>query len=665
VAVSLPELSIADVGLIGAYVVALWVPGALVAAAGGLRGWQLTAAAPLLTYAVVGLAGPWTSALGIPWSPAVPALVTVVFAGVLAALRLVLRERPREPRVTWSRGGDLGVAAAVVVAILIGATAVLGGMRRLTTVPQDWDAVFHANGIRWIADTGDAGLFGMSQVNWYEPGTAIFYPNAYHLLGAVLRQLTDRDLPSILNAHTALIPGLGALVLAALVRRFGGSPVQAAGAALSAVAVSAVYDMLWRGPLLPYATGVALTPVFVLLMADFLDARWARDRLSTGALLALATAGLVCLHPAMLFGAAVLGVGYLGWRWIRRPRGLRIEPLLLVAAGVGGLALSFMQVGGSLYSASSFPPVDWLADLSWEESITQLLTFSHAASTVQFWLTALAAVGLLCYHRLGELRWIGAPALAFGALFVLAASSDAEWVNALTRPWWNDRWRLAGVFALLACVLIGHGLAQLHDLLRAGIRLVTTRAAEGAVADRRTVQGTVAAVVLLAYLGVTQFLYLDRNTTKMAMNTGEGPAISSGEIAAMDVLGKIVPPNARVLNDRNDGSVWMYALAGVHPVAGHYDGTGFAGTDVELLMTSFNAYPHDQEVREAVRRLGVEYVMLGEGFLRGGTQRAAGLTHLQDAAYLDVVYRNDDAVVYRLADNVEPQPPVGTNTTDG
>ncbi len=39
----------------------------------------------------------------------------------------------------------------------------------------------------------------------------------------------------------------------------------------------------------------------------------------------------------------------------------------------------------------------------------------------------------------------------------------------------------------------------------------------------------------------------------------------------MRVLATVVPPGERVLNDRGDGSAWMYAIAGVLPVAGHYN----------------------------------------------------------------------------------------------
>jgi hypothetical protein len=644
----MPQGDVGDPGLVALMIALVFVPGLVVGFAGGLRRWSLAGCAPLLTYGLAGLLGPWTTAAGIGWSGAVLAAGTLVIAGVVAGLRLLGRRDgvrdDAEPR--WSRIGSAGVAAAVGVAAVVGATAIVRGMGGLATIPQDWDAVFHADGVRYIATTGDAGLFGMSTINWYEPGTQIFYPNAYHLIGAVARQVTQAGLPAVLNAHTVLIPGVAALVLAAFVRRLGAPPVHAAGTALSVAGMTVLYDMLWRGPLLPYAAGVIVTPAFVVLVVGFLDARGRGARLGGGSLLALGIAGLICLHPAMLFGAAVLGVAYLAWRWLRRPRALRSEPLLLIAAGIAGLGLSFLQIGGSLYSAASFPPVDWPAITNWQGALRQLVTFEHAAPTMQVWPAVLALLGLLALPWLGELRWVVVPLAVFGALFVATASSDAPWVQTITRPWWNDRYRLIAVFALLACVLIGHALSMLHRVAVAALRLASARI-RPETPLRRAPQVAIAALVLATFFGVTHGLYLSRNEAKMSRNTG-GPAVSPGEVVAYQELGRIVPPGTRVLNDRYDGSVWMYALDGVLPVAGHYDATGLGPTDVGLLETRFNAYASDPAVRAAVRRLDVEYLMVGQGFLRGDSQRAAGLTALDGAPYLTAVYRSPEAVIYRI-----------------
>jgi hypothetical protein len=650
-----PDLSPAGVALIGLYVVVLWAPGLVLGLVADLRGWALVAVAPLLTYAIGGLAGPWSTALGVRWSPWVFAAALGLSAVMLGAVRGTVRAARAVPAAggrSWSRAAGVAVAVAVACAVLLGASAVLSGFGRLSTIPQDWDAVFHANGIRWIAETGDAGLFGMSQINWYEGG-AIFYPNAYHVVAAVIEQLTGAGLTSVLNAHTALIPGMGGLVLAVLVRRLGGPPVAAAGAALAAIGASAVYDMLWRGPLLPYATGAVLTPVFILLLAHFLEVDRRRDQLVGGLLLALGAAGLLCIHPAMLFGAVVFGVPYLLWRWVRRPARLRTEPLSLALAGIVTLALSFLQLRGALYSAASFPEVDWPAVLSGPAAIWELVTFSHASNMLQVWLIAFAAIGLLTYHRLGELRWIGGPLLIFGVLFVLTASSDSPWVQALTRPWWNDRFRLVGLFALAVAVLVGHGIAEVHKGCVWAARRLARR-----LGDRHMPRstGTITAVLLLVMITLgSHMFYQDRNALRMSINAGDGPAVSAGEVAAMRELGRIVPPGVRVMNDRYDGSVWMYALDNVLPVAGHYDATNLGSTDIGLLEASFNRYDDDPRVVAAVERLNVGYVMVGQGFLRGDNQRAAGLENLDGAPFLRTVFRNPQAVIYEV---LPPRPDV-------
>ena len=151
---------------------------------------------------------------------------------MLAALRRLVsgRSGPRPDRAGWfrrgsgpgwSRAAQLWVAAALAGCTAYGGAVIWGGLGRLSAIPQDWDAVFHANGIRYIAETGDSSLVGMGSINWFENGVQVFYPNAYHLIGALVLRLTGADVPTVLNAHTVLLPGMCALVIIATVRRFG------------------------------------------------------------------------------------------------------------------------------------------------------------------------------------------------------------------------------------------------------------------------------------------------------------------------------------------------------------------------------------------------------------------------------------------------------------
>lgn len=641
----LPTLTWADTGLLILYVLALWVPGGLVLTAAGARGWFLATASPLLTYGLAGAGGPLVAALGMPWRWWTLPLITLAVAAAVFGVRRLVATGPAPSPPPWHQVAHGAVAATVALAAAIGATAVLVGIKTLTALPQDWDAAYHANGIRWIVETGDGSLSGMSQVNWYDTATSQYYPNAYHLLAATITELTGRDIPSVLNANTALIAGVAALGLAALVRSLGGSAVLAGSSAVVVVGITAFYDMLWRGPLLPFAMGIALIPALLVVVEEFLRPdRW-RDRVAGGVVLALGAAGLLALHPGALIAAILFGAPMLVARWWSTPRRLVSELLSLAACGVLALAVVVPHILGSLASAAE-ASVDWPAVATPEGAVGWVALFSHTAESRQVWVAAALAVGVLAFTRAGPLRWIVVPAAVFAGLFVLAASSDAPLVEAVTRPWWNDRYRLIGIAALPLAVLAGHGIATVARGLDATARRLVPAARSRPLA--LPVAATTAAVTLAGYLLVTGGSYLARNEIRMQSNVGDGPAVSAAEIEGFRVLGTLVGPDQRVMNDRGDGSVWMYALDGVRPVAGHYSGVGVT-PDATLLEERFDDYDTDPGVRAAAQRLGVGWVVVDRGFLREDAVRQPGLVDLDTVRALQVVYRNPDMTIYRLA----------------
>jgi hypothetical protein len=638
-------------GVVALYVLTLWVPGLFLGGLAGLRGWTLAAAAPLLTYAVAGLFGPIFAGLGIAWSPTSAGLLLVVLCAVAVLVRFGIRQRfgPADRTVTpvWSLRTHAVVIAALAWIVVMGGTVIWSGLGQLTAIPQDWDAAFHANGIRWIAETGDSSLVGMAKVNWYEDGVEVFYPNAYHLLAAVVLRITGADVPTVLNAHTVLLPGMGALAIVALVHRFGGRAVLAVASAGCSIAITSFYDMLWRGPLLPFVTGAVLVPLAAVLLVDVLDAG-GRRQVGRGLLFGSGLLGMIALNPATLFTAAVFAMPAVVQRWAGRPRLLMREPLVVLAAGAVGAVLALPQVLGSIGSASGEPVHDWPAELTQSEAFGELLALAHDGLHPQWWLVLVTAVGIAALRRLGALRWIFASGFVFGTMFVLSASSDELWVNTITRPWWNDQWRLMGLCVVPVAVLAGHGLAELQRHAAAGITTLADKVGAGPpVLARRASTAVATTLVLALFVVASEDLYLGRNVARMRLSAPDGPVVTSLEADAMRVLATLVPPDQRVMNDRGDGSVWMYAIAGVHPVAGFYNFSGI-GPDALMLNTRFNRYPVDRSVRAAVARLNISYVMLGRGFVRTDWRRAPGLLGLEDAPWLQAVYRNKDAVIYRI-----------------
>jgi hypothetical protein len=89
------------------------VPGLVTGLAAGLRGWALAGPAPLLSYAIGGLTGPWTAAVGLSFTPLTYALSTIVFTAIAYGIRkLTVRRWAPEPEPgLWARRGHLAVMA--------------------------------------------------------------------------------------------------------------------------------------------------------------------------------------------------------------------------------------------------------------------------------------------------------------------------------------------------------------------------------------------------------------------------------------------------------------------------------------------------------------------------------------------------------------------------
>lgn len=641
-----PESVATAAAAIAIYLAVLWLPGGLIAAAAGLRGWLLAAGAPLLSYAAAGLAGPYTALLGLPFNLLTFGACALGLALVLWVFRLVTvrwRGGERERERVWPRQANLAVVACVLIASVVGAIVVLTGLGAFNSIPQDFDAGFHANGIRYIAETGDGGLYGMSKVNWYLLNPGIFYPNAYHLIAALVFKLSGVSIPATMNTATMLTPALLVLSLVAMIRAFRGRAALACYTAFVAVAVTVgVYEGMFRGPLLPYQVGIALTPLIGALVLYYLE----RPGLDSGALLGLGAIGLLAVHSSALFGAIALLLPMFAQRWWRYARRAGRDFLLILAAALPAMLLALPHLLGALSIRSNVPTMTWPVDFTTWEAIGRLLTL-HNSQVVAPWVLAGAMwLGILTFWRLRSLGWVVGSAVLTGAMFVIVASVKEEWVPGFSSPWWNDRWRLISLAALPLCLLAGHGLAQVQQWLGWLLRKLRPIPAPRFAA---------AGLVLVAFVPATQLLYGEQNVQTVRYGYSHYSyfppgqmTVSPDEVTAMQKLATMVRPGERVMNDRSDGSLWMYALAGVQPVAGHFDKTLRDGR-LTLLTRHFNNYAEDPEVRRIVRELNIGYVMVDTGYVRKNQMfREPGLTHLDDKPFLREVYRNPNATIYRL-----------------
>ncbi|WP_236790124.1 DUF6541 family protein [Amycolatopsis sp. GM8] len=609
---------------IAGYLLVIFGPGAVIGALAGARGWLLPGLAPLLTYCVAGLAGPWYATIGVPFNWPSFLVAVVVFAGIAFVVR-----RPAEREHHWDWRGQVAVGACVVFAAAVGARTVLRGMGGITAIPQGFDAVYHANGIRYIAETGDGSLTGMGKLNWYPEG--LFYPNSYHLVGSLAERLTGAPIPVVLNANTLLLPGLLALSLVVLVRRCHGRAVLAGAVALVCVAAATLlYDSL-GGPLLPFLLGLALTPLGTVALREYLR-RPARD---TGFLLAAAAVGLLTIHSSTLFGGLLFSLPLL----LNRQLGRNLLRLLPIAAV--SLVAAWLQLSGALGLASgSLPYNGWPTEATTNKAVGILLTFQRDEPHAQLWLSAALLIGLITWRRLGELRWVAESALLLGLFAVAVLSSGNPLVKALSRPWWDDPTRLVAMATIPLCVLAGHGLAEVQRVIRDRF-------------ETRWFALATAVLVLAGFFVVSNQLYTSANAA--VVQPGYGPhggiaeddlPVSHDEEQAMLALGRLAKPGDWAMNDRADGSVWTYALTGVRTVAAHFD-RALPTPEYTLLAAHFREYDTNPLVRETVARLNIRWVVLGHGGFPTGPH-PPGLLNLGGLPFLRVAYQNANATVYQL-----------------
>ncbi|MGO3795809.1 MAG: DUF6541 family protein [Pauljensenia sp.] len=390
--------------VLAAMVAAMVLPGYFWVRASVRSSVVAAAVSPALTLAVLTVLSIAYHALGVTWSgrTVLPVLAVVALLGVVV-LRLRMRHNPlvgdlmgdpasvrppllvdapssrayrilpRRTRVaTWCL-----VAAGWLVAVLpLAATA------DPADPVQQWDAVFHLNGVWTILHTGQAQPNGALAPLY--GGRAVTYPLAWHAFTALFAVPTS--VVQVANVTNLLLMGIWVVGCTAFTAVVSTSRVAVLAApVLAGCTLSMPADALTMYSQWPNATGVAVLPG-VAALAVVLGRRLTRSTLRglRGAvghlpllgLLLLAVVGAAAAHPSAVFSlyavlVAPLLVGL--WRLLRRSLWLRDRLLVVVLAlvGVAAVALPVWVLGTEqLRAMGSYPR----HGQGWAEAFSHFLT---------------------------------------------------------------------------------------------------------------------------------------------------------------------------------------------------------------------------------------------------------------------------------------------------
>lgn len=621
------------------------VPGLAVLLASRQRGWVLVAA-PLVTYGVLTLGGWVASAAGVPWTLWTLLATTVLVAGaVTSASRLVPRVLQADPTdeqgPTVGRAATWGVVAAATVGGALGAAVLRRGMGSLDAVVQDWDGIFHGAVVTWIIDAQDLGQSSLAQLNNRETASTFYYPNGWHGLAAAGRDLGIDSVPRLIDANVLLIPVFLAFGIAALVLRITKDPVAAGAAAIFATMPTAlVFDLLWRGPVIPFAVGLVLVPAFMVLLARTLSTRTPEMIVVTG----IAAGGVVGVHPSGVYTTMIFLVPWLVQRWISSRR--RIGPDLLAGVGIGLVAL--LTALGPLraaLAAGNEARQDWPAVMGPRRAAFEALFLDHASPAGPQWtLVVLAVLSLLVIWKIRALWWFWVSGAVALVLFVVSAAYDLPVTEDLTAPWWNDRWRFAAMVAIFVVVAAGIAVSALSSW---AADLVSRRAPQ----HRRAAAASTVGVVAVVVLATTGGGYHTQNSDRLVGAYQSGDLVDQDDFDLWHRAAEIVPEGQMVMNDPINGTTWMFAVAGLRP---YFGGMAIAIPDQpgpspeqNLLLLHLDEIETRPDVRDAVRENGVEYVIVGDGRLHR-MYGSPGFDDLVDNPAFELVDQVGEARLYRI-----------------
>lgn len=629
----------------------LVLPGVLVGAAARLT-WPLAVTVgPALTYGLVGLAIVPFGAVGIPWNAGTALVTLVVVAAVVGGLakgvRALLDRRPgiHVAAPTFALATILTVAAGVLLGMLLIGWAAVRGLPDWQSIPSTWDAVWHANTVRFILDTGQASPTHAGELRNVETHAPLYYPSAFHALTAVLCQLTGAA-PTTgytlagLAASVWLFPISAALLTWGLLQRVT-TTARTAIASATAAALSASFTAL---PYVEFGTAAMpnlvayglVVPTFTLITA----VRTLRDRIPVAVLALLGvfsvhlTAGVVTM---LLVTAWWLCPGD-GALW-NPLRGKRRDTLALAAVLVPTGLLLLPQLLSVRRQAEIIAGHSFLTHEGRKSGLRDalLLHTRHLNDFgIQYTLVALAAAGMVLLI-VKKVWW---PLALWAVLVVGVVHSSAPLggpvgavLGRFTDLFYSDPRRIMAAMTLLLVPMAGAGLATLVGL--------AAKPVPGRARPALTAVLLAATTIGLAwhYLPRHAFLFGDKYDSVM---------VDARDLEAYAYLATLPGARDTVIGNANvDGSAWMYAVAGLHPLWTHYDYPQQQGPGPQRFI--FWAYADDADtdprVAEAVHALGIRYVLISSPTVRGFSL-PDGLLSLEQSRSWAKIYDNGGASIY-------------------
>jgi len=637
--------------------VVVYVPGLALAFAMGARRFTLVAIAPALSVAVIAVSAIALGAAGVDWSVPVVAVIALITAALVYLARRVgrpvpfdgVRSRPELPFLLIGVGlGGVIVATQLVIVLVVP-----------DAVSQTFDAPFHQNVLRYIAETGSASSFDITGLI-LAAGESSFYPAAWHGVASLVWPLVNVPIPAAANAVNLVFASVvwvsGSVLLARIIVPGSRVALVAAGV-LSAAFPAFPLLMLDYGVLYAYFLGLALLPIALALTVSFAGLG---PRLELGRWWHLPALALTLLACALAQPAVALAWGALSipiaicWfaGFARRDRRL----WLVLTLGVGVIAGIVILAGAWYYAGRIGLSAPWGPHTTFLGALIEAVGHAPPGHPLAVAASVLVAIGLIdIVVRLRQL-WLAFSWGLMVMLFGIASTLESLPLrNTFTGIFYNDAPRLAALIAIVSVPIAVVGTVAVCSL----VRRVVWPGLSARLGDRpaRTVAISAAAAGTVLLVVGTQgnaiAFEIRQSATKYGFD-GIVAILSEDEAQLIERLDSTTGESTVIAGSAWTGTSYAYALGDRDVITPHFNRS--SDPNEIIINERLNQAVADPAVCNAVRELGVEYVLdfgraagdVGHGREFDGLQDYPGLTDLSTSGVVTPVDREGDAVLYRI-----------------
>lgn len=622
----------------------LLIPGGFMLLAAGKRLKTALVFAPAVSIILFCAEAVLFSMMSIPASPVLLLAPLLIIAAGVGVARAVLGRPHRRDADLCSRQvrqlGDRSTheAAWLGLYVLIGIASTLfvfiKNLDGADSMFQAIDNYMHIGLVRSFLDTGDLsflhvslyqdlGAAGISSVQSKMGG---FYPAAWHIVVTLAVMVTNAPVTLAVNAMNAVVIAivwpLASYYL--LKQLFHASSAYLVAGALATMCISASpWDFVIFGPLYPNNLSNVLVPLicgsFIVMVR-----RVERDGFCSGvsptAMFVISSVGVALAHPSGIFMAALFLAPFCIATALRiaTERLGAADPRRFIAPAI--VAAAVLAIWALCYKSPFFAATvsfNWPARLSKHQAFIDVVTLGMSGHSAQPLVAVLVWLGCIKLLSTKGKRWLVAPFLLTGFIYIVDTSTEGTLKHVLAGFWYTDPHRISAMVGVFAVPLAAVGIAT---AFRAALAWLDRRSSF--VREHRAASRALAAIVLFVLVFFpsyklrgygevfTGFGYV---SSEVAVQNAVGSAkfLSKTEEDFCKRVLEELPAGTLILNSPNDGSVYLYGLYGANIYYRDFLADKAGETqESTLIREHLDEVATNEEVRDAVRAIGARYLLV-------------------------------------------------------